>query len=171
MGSMTSIELSPLNAKAPEALAGRLDRLGAGLSFACAIHCALQPLLLVLLPFIGLGFILDERLETAFLAFSIVLASATILGGWRHHRQPQALPLLPVAVGLIVSSRLPQFAAWEIPLAVGGALSIMSAHLYNLRLHRRAHGDHHHGRPEHHACETQIPCVEAFELCPVAEVA
>lgn len=120
----------------------RLDAVGASLSLACALHCALQPVLLAVLPLLGLGMLLDENLESLFLGFSILLASATIVSGWRHHRQPHALPLLFLAVGLIVSSRVPAFEALEMPLAVSGALSIMSAHLFNLRLHRKAHGDH-----------------------------
>lgn len=151
-----------------------LDRLGASLSFACAIHCALQPLLLALLPLIGLGFLLDERLESIFLACSILLASATVISGWRHHRQPQALPLLGAAVVLIIASRLPGLAFAEVPLAVSGALGIMSAHLYNLRLHRRMHGEHRHAdhAQAHVACEAPLLETEpSLELASVVEAA
>lgn len=130
--------------------ASRLDKLGASLSFACAIHCAAQPLLLALLPLMGLGVLLDERLESIFLVCSVILASSTVIGGWRHHRQPQALPLLGLAVVLIVCSRLPLLEAFEIPLAVSGALGIMSSHLYNLYLHRKSHPDHSHAPHSHH---------------------
>ena len=133
--------------------AAKLDTLGASLSFACALHCALQPLLLALLPLLGMGFLLDEKLETVFLGFSILLAGSTVISGWRHHRQPQALPVLGLAAMLIVFSRVPAFEHLEVPMAVSGALGIMSSHLYNLRLHRRFHkhapAEHSHGRQTH----------------------
>lgn len=131
----------------PHRQRNRLDAIGAGLSFACALHCALQPLLLALLPLLGLGVLLDERLETMFLGFSILLAGTSVISGWRHHRQPQALPLLGLATALIVLSRVPAFEAAEMPLAVCGALSVMSAHLLNLWLHKRFHAHTDHGHP------------------------
>lgn len=120
-----------------------LDTLGASLSFACAIHCAMQPVLLAILPLMGLGFLMNEQLESLFLACSILLASITVISGWRHHRQTQALPLLVLAAGLIILSRIPAFEAHEAPLAIFGALGIMSSHLLNLWLHRQAHPHHH----------------------------
>lgn len=115
----------------------RLDAYGASLSFLCALHCALHPLLLAVLPLVGLGFFLDERLEWVFLAGAILLATGTLVSGWRHHRQPYALPLLGLAVTLLVLGHLVE--PYEVPLAVAGALGIMSAHLLNLGLHRRFH--------------------------------
>lgn len=139
----------------------QLDTLGASLSFACALHCALQPLLLAMLPVFGLGFLLDERLETIFLAGAIVLAGATVISGWRHHRQPQALPVMAVAAVIIVISRVPAFEAFEMPLAVSGALGIMASHLLNLWLHKRYH--------LHHQLEDIAP--EAAAEAPAAVLA
>lgn len=136
-----------------------VDRVGATLSFICALHCALQPLLLAVLPLMGLGVLLDERLETVFLGFSILLAGSSVISGWKHHGRPQALPLLAIAVALIVSSRIPAFEAQEMPLAVAGALSIMSSHLLNLWLHKRYH-HHDHGHGHSHAAETITPSDE-----------
>ncbi|HEY9842877.1 MAG TPA: hypothetical protein V6D23_20595, partial [Candidatus Obscuribacterales bacterium] len=59
---------------------------------------------------------------------------------------PQALPVLGLAALLIVFSRVPAFEHLEVPMAVSGALGIMSSHLYNLRLHRRFHK---HGPADH----------------------
>ena len=35
----------------------RIDRIGAGESFLCAIHCMLMPLIVTVLPFIGHSFL------------------------------------------------------------------------------------------------------------------
>lgn len=58
-------------------LTSRLDRLGAGVSFACAIHCAIMPFVIALMPFIGYTFLADERLENIIVGLSVALAAAT----------------------------------------------------------------------------------------------
>jgi hypothetical protein len=113
------------------------DKLGASLSFACALHCAFQPLLLIALPFLGLGFLMNEQVETVFLGFSVILASWSILAGMKHHGQMQALPVLILASLAILLSRFTE--SYEPLLAITGALGIVSAHMYNLFLHKRHH--------------------------------
>lgn len=134
-----------------------LDLLGAMLSFACALHCALQPLLLMALPVLGLGGLLNEQVETYFLAGSLVLASALVFSGSRHHGHKQAWPILALGAVAIVASRVPLFESWEMPLAVMGALGITLAHGLNLRLHRR----HHHVHP---VLRNALPTVSGEEL-------
>ena len=113
------------------------DKLGASLSLACALHCAFQPALLIALPFLGLGFLMNEQVETVFLAFSVLLASWSIVAGIRHHGQTQVLPLLFLAALAILFSRFSE--AYEPLLAITGALGIVAAHVYNLYLHKRHH--------------------------------
>lgn len=118
---------------------GAIDRLGATLSVACALHCALQPLLLLALPFLGLGFLLNEQAETLFLIFSACLASISLVQGHRHHKNPGAFPVLAFSLSLIVASRLPGLIHLEMILAVTGALGIATAHGLNMYLHRQFH--------------------------------
>ena len=40
-----------------------VDTIGAFLSFSCAIHCVAMPLLVTILPLLGLGFLASERAE------------------------------------------------------------------------------------------------------------
>jgi hypothetical protein len=116
---------------------GRIDRLGASLSFLCALHCLLQPLLLLALPMVGLGFFLNENLETLFLTLTVILASFALLLGYRHHRNARVFPLLGGGIIFIVASRLPFLESLEMPLAVAGALLITSSHVINLRARKR----------------------------------
>lgn len=125
---------SPIHVQPPSV---SLDKLGASLSFACALHCALQPALLIALPFLGLGFLMNEQVETVFLGFSVLLASWSILTGIRHHGQTQVLPVLILATLAIFFSRFIE--AYEPLLAITGALGIVTAHLYNAYLHKRHH--------------------------------
>lgn len=113
------------------------DKLGATLSFACALHCALQPILMAVLPLFGLGFLMSERLETVFLVFSVVLATYSVVSGSRHHGQKQAFPVLAFGILCIGLSRV--WEAYEPALAIVGALSIVAAHVYNMKLHQRYH--------------------------------
>src|SRR6478672_13966793 len=71
-----------------------LDRVGATGSMLCAIHCALMPLVIVLLPWLGIATWLGRDFERAFVAFATLLGLFTLLWGYRLHRAVRALGLL-----------------------------------------------------------------------------
>lgn len=114
----------------------KLDRFGAGLSLVCAVHCAMHPLLLLALPLIGLGFLLNEQLESLILIFSVIFALGVLGSSLREHGQKQVLWPWLVGTVLIVLSRV--FHDGEVLLAVAGALSLAGAHLLNTWYSRRA---------------------------------
>jgi hypothetical protein len=116
-----------------------VDQLGATLSLACAVHCALQPLLLVLLPFVGLGFLMNELVETIFLAITLTLAAWAFFSGYAHHHRAGVFGFWALAAGLIASSRMPWLETHEMILAVLGALALVSGHFLNQYFHRQAH--------------------------------
>lgn len=116
-----------------------LDQLGATLSLACALHCALQPVLLLTLPLLGLGFLLNETLETVFLTISLTLAAWAFFSGYTHHHRLSIFGFWALATLLIGFSRIPLLKPWEIPLAVSGALALMSGHLLNQFHLRQSH--------------------------------
>src|SRR3546814_19139288 len=74
------------------------DRVGATASFLCAIHCALLPFVLALLPLVGLELLADHRFERGFVMFACALALVALVRGFRRHTHP--LPLLLAAPGL-----------------------------------------------------------------------
>jgi len=114
----------------------RVDRLGAGVSFACAIHCAIVPFAATILPLLGLGFLADERIErTVFLA-SIALASASVCWGIRIHRRRRILVLFGTALFLMVAGKGFVEKPVEIALTVPGAALIVCGHMLNRRLCR-----------------------------------
>jgi len=131
-----------MHAMSPPSHTGRsipaiADRLGATASFLCAVHCAVLPFVLALLPALGLGFLADHRFERGFIAFATVLALWSIGSGYRRHRRRQAvLLLLPGLVllwcgALIIDSY--GFGAHALLVAMGGLL-ISGAHITNLGL-------------------------------------
>ena len=96
----------------------RIDRLGARISFLCAIHCVVVPFAATVLPLVGFGFLADERVERTVLITSIALASASVCWGIRIHRQRRILLLFGVALFLILFGRRFARGLTEIALVV-----------------------------------------------------
>lgn len=118
---------------------GRADRFGATASLICALHCALLPLVLGVLPVVGLGFLADHRYEVAFIAFASVLATLMVVYGFRRHHRLVALWLLLPGIALLLAGAFSAFAhgsgMHSVLVAVGGVL-VAGAHVVNLRLAR-----------------------------------
>lgn len=124
-------------------LAVAADRIGATASLLCAVHCALLPFVLALLPLIGLGFLADHRFERVFVACAAALASVTIFTAWRRHRRLHALFLLMPGIALLLAGIVIDIGAHEwlhTALVVCGGVLVASAHGVNLVLsHRHVH--------------------------------
>jgi len=124
------------------------DRIGAVASFLCAIHCALLPFVLALLPFLGLEFLADHRFERGFVLFACALASIALIRGFRRHQHP--LPLLLATPGLVLLLLGVTYAegypiiVHSVMVTCGGLL-LASAHFVNLRRDSRHGEDHVHG--------------------------
>ncbi len=125
-------------------LAARLaDRFGATASLLCAVHCALLPLVIAILPALGLRFLADHRFEHAFIAFASVLALTTLVFGFRRHQHFRAFWFLVPGIALLFAGIFVEFDASAILhavlVAIGGTL-VAIAHVTNLRL---SHGHVH----------------------------
>jgi hypothetical protein len=117
---------------------GRWDRAGILVSGACAVHCAVLPLLIAATPVLGLARLLDERVEWAFvIATALVGVTAHLRAYWRDHRH--------VAPGVIFAAgfSVVQYARFFLeshplgPFAVGfGGLLGAASHWANLHLCR-----------------------------------
>ena len=125
----------------------KLDRAGATASFLCAIHCAVMPLIVALLPLLGLSFLASEPVEWALLAASATLGSWSLCLGFRQHKSRRVFMILGVALALLVAGRIfhephlgghhlheHHYGIWGPILMVLGGLTMMSAHLLNHRL-------------------------------------
>lgn len=122
----------------PHSLLARLaDRFGATASLLCAVHCALLPLVIALLPALGLSFLADHRFEHAFIAFASVLALTTMVFGFRRHQDFRAFWFLLPGIGLLFTGILFEFQnstiVHAVLVAMGGSL-VAIAHVTNLRL-------------------------------------
>jgi MerC mercury resistance protein len=111
-----------------------VDSLGASVSIACAIQCTLVPLLIGVLPLVGLGFLAGDNLETIFLAISIVLALGSFSWGFRHQRRLHIFLFLIGGFALVFMGRVWVDEAFEIAFVVPGTLALAAGHLLNRRL-------------------------------------
>jgi hypothetical protein len=114
-----------------------LDRAGAVASLTCAVHCALMPLVITLLPLMGLSFLADERMEWALLGVSALLGSSSLCLGYREHRKRQALLILSLGLTALVMGRVLEEHHLEAAGVVGvvlGGCTVAAAHFVNRRL-------------------------------------
>ncbi len=112
------------------------DRVGAMASFLCAVHCALLPFVLALLPFVGLGFLADHRFERGFVIFACVLAAIALGRGYRRHRLRQPLLLAAAGIALLLLGvtfiNSAELTVHSVLVTCGGLL-LAAAHFVNLR--------------------------------------
>lgn len=124
------------------------DRVGALASFLCAIHCALLPFVLALLPLVGLEFLADHRFERIFVLCACVLAALVLVRGYRRHRS--LLPLRMAVPGLALLLMGIAFIDIGAPilhsvLVTCGGLLLAAAHFVNLRMDSHVDQLHVHG--------------------------
>lgn len=115
-----------------------LDRLGATGSLVCAVHCAVLPLVIALLPSLGIAAWLGDDFERGFVLFATLFGLFTLIWGYRRHHVVRALGLLLPGLGVLWLSVLYQplhhaLVPHAITMTLGGTL-VGLAHLANLRL-------------------------------------
>lgn len=129
--------------RTPSLFARLADRFGATASFLCAVHCALLPLVIAVLPALGLGFLADHRFERIFIGFASALALTTLVIGFRRHQQFRAFWFLVPGICLLVAGIVVDFdhaSFLHAGLVAFGGTLVALAHLTNLRLaHRHVH--------------------------------
>ncbi|GAA5011665.1 MerC domain-containing protein [Pseudoluteimonas lycopersici] len=121
--------------KPPSAL---LDRIGATGSLVCAVHCALLPLLIALLPSLGIAAWLGDDFERGFVIFATLFGLAILAWSYRRHRTLRALALLlpglvALWAGILVAPLHHSLVPHALVMTLGGTL-VGLAHLANLRL-------------------------------------
>jgi hypothetical protein len=122
----------------PSFLRGLLDRIGALGSLACAVHCAALPLLIAVLPSLGIAVWFGDGFEMGFVIFATLLGSFSVISGYRRHHAMRALSLLIPGlsllwVGVLYAPLHHALVPHAITMTCGGVL-VGLAHLTNLRL-------------------------------------
>ena len=115
-----------------------VDSLGSVGAVICAVHCALLPIALALLPMLGFGVLASPAFEVGFVLFATALALASLWNGYLRHRAYRAVAILvPGLVALWSGVFIPAIhdatLVHALMMSGGGAL-VGAAHLVNLRL-------------------------------------
>lgn len=119
------------------------DALGIATSVACAIHCAILPLVLGTLPIFGIEIIENAKLEYLMIFLAFVIGMYSLWHGYKKHHHSY-LPAIIFSTGIIllVAKQVwHNHQLWILPFAV---LAIISAHIVNYRacrVHDHAHAD------------------------------
>lgn len=122
----------------PTATRRLLDRIGATGSIVCAIHCALLPVAIAVLPSLGVAVWLGDGFEQAFVLFATLLGLFSVVWGYRRHGAIRALGLLlpGLAVlwaGVLYAPLHHALVPHAVAMTLGGTL-VGLAHVANLRL-------------------------------------
>ena len=132
---------TPKTATSSATLATTGDRVGMVGSMLCAVHCALLPFVIAVLPALGVGALPWIDIDQAFTVFATLLGVTTLSWGYRRHRAFRAwLMLIPglALVWLGSFTSLHDHSTAHVVVMVAGGLAIAAAHFVNLRLSHHA---------------------------------
>lgn len=122
-----------------------LDHLGMTASVLCAIHCALVPVFLSILPLLGLEFLANPWVEIAMILVSVALAIFSLLTSYRSkHRRLLPFMILGTGFTFIFAGHFYAAAYLESVLVPVGGFIVASAHLVNWRLNNTCTISHLH---------------------------
>lgn len=112
----------------------KLDTVGACLSFACAIHCIAMPLVITVLPLLGLGILAHSKFETFMFITTISLASASLCWGTMIHKETRILLFVAAAIILFFLGGFSVHGQKEAIFVGTGGLCLAVGHYINRRL-------------------------------------
>ena len=109
-----------------------LDFIGFSASLLCAIHCAALPFLLTLSSLAGLQFLENEWVEYSIILLSLLIASRSLIHGYRkHHKKHIALLIAVGGFAMIFTAQVLDSEWVEVVLMSLGGISIAVAHMVN----------------------------------------
>lgn len=117
------------------------DAFGIATSVACAIHCAILPLIVSSLPLFGINIINNVWFENGMIALAFLIGIGSLWHGYKKHHH-SILPLILFGLGIsgLVLKQL--FHHYQLWFLVPGVLCIVIAHFINYsfcRKHNHAH--------------------------------
>lgn len=117
------------------------DKLGIAASIACAIHCAILPLIMTSLPILGINIINNFWFEIVMIVLALGIGIYSLTHGFKKHHH-QFLPILIFSSGMVLLLMKQIFHQQQIWFLIPAVALIVSAHYINYRKCRMA--DHCH---------------------------
>jgi hypothetical protein len=119
------------------------DKAAIGLSFACALHCLMVPLLLALFPSGALSSLGDERIHLGLLLLIIPISVFSLTLGCRLHRSLTVVALGVAGICILTFSALVAHDVGGESLETAGTLLgsgiVALSHALNFKFCRAAH--------------------------------
>jgi hypothetical protein len=117
------------------------DALGVGASVACAIHCAVLPLVYTSLPLFGVNIIHNRAFEWMMIVLALIVGINALWHGFlKHHHSKWPVVLLLIGFAFLISKEW--MPGYHTPMVVFALGFIVSAHYLNFRLCRAANHCH-----------------------------
>jgi hypothetical protein len=117
------------------------DALGIATSVACAIHCAVLPLLLTSLPVFGVNIVENAGFEFLMIALAFAIGLYALYHGFRkHHRK--ILPVLLFSAGISFLLAKQCWLKWHLWFLIPAVILIVTAHYINYLYCRKANRCH-----------------------------
>ena len=117
------------------------DALGIATSLACAIHCAILPLILSSLPLFGMEIIHNPFFEYFMIAAAFAIGSYSLYHGYKkHHHSFWPFITFSAGIALLVAKQI--WHEWQLWFLIPAVILIVWAHFSNYnscRIHDHAH--------------------------------
>src|SRR5688572_32072865 len=119
------------------------DLLGATTSLACAIHCAILPLLISSLPLFGMELINNTRFEYLMIVLTLIIGIISLWHGYRRHHH-SFTPILLFLTGILLLFAKQIWHDYQLMILPLAVFCIVVAHVFNYkscRTHNHAHAN------------------------------
>ena len=113
------------------------DALGITTSVACAIHCAVLPLMLTSLPLFGVNIIHNHTFEYIMIALAFVIGVRALSHGYKNHHNTKT-PILLFSAGILLLVLKEVWHDYATYFLIPAVALIVYAHYLNFRLCKKA---------------------------------
>jgi MerC mercury resistance protein len=117
------------------------DALGIVASVACAIHCAVLPLLMSSLPILGINIINNVFFEYGMILLAAAIGIYSLMHGFKKHHH-QYTPIIIFSIGIVLLLLKQAIDSYRIVLLIPAVMLIICAHVINYLNCRKANHCH-----------------------------
>ncbi|WP_076419254.1 MerC domain-containing protein [Colwellia sp. UCD-KL20] len=111
-----------------------IDKLAISISIACAIHCLVMPIVLLLLPAFAVLPLNNEAFHLWMVIIIIPTSIYALFMGCKQHKRFRLLLIGAIGLVFLTSALLIGDEVWEKVLTLLGSFTIASGHFVNYRL-------------------------------------
>jgi hypothetical protein len=120
-----------------------LDGLGMATSLACAVHCAVLPLVVTSFPVLGINILDNTFFEYGMIFLALFIGVFSLYHGYKkHHHRMLPIAIFSSGIALLFAKQI--WHQFHIMLLIPAVIAIISAHFFNYRFcrtHNHAHDD------------------------------